>query len=245
MTAARRFFVEGEQEVGGAVEIHGGDAHKITRVLRLRAGDRIEIVDSRACAFAAAIEEAGQVVRARLIDVVADRVPEVNRLVIEVAQAVPKAARMDFVVEKGTELGAAAFLPFYSERSVGRRVGPEKLARWRRIARSASQQSGRRELPEIHEPLEFDALVERFGEYDTVFFAWELAPPEPLHDRLRVLLPQAGRVLIVVGPEGGFAHAEAEAATSRGAHVLWLGSRILRTDTAAVVLLAVIGAFTS
>ena len=245
MTAARRFFVEGEQEVGGAVEIHGGDAHKITRVLRLRAGDRIEIVDSRACAFAAAIEEAGQVVRAQLIDVVADRVPEVNRLIIEVAQAVPKAARMDFVVEKGTELGAAAFLPFYSERSVGRRVGPEKLARWRRIARSASQQSGRRELPEIHEPLEFGALVERFGEYDTVFFAWELAPPEPLHDRLRALLPQAGRVLIVVGPEGGFAHAEAEAATSRGAHVLWLGSRILRTDTAAVVLLAVIGAFTS
>jgi 16S rRNA (uracil1498-N3)-methyltransferase len=245
VTAARRFFVEGEQEVGGAVEIHGGDAHKITRVLRLRAGDRIEIVDSRACAFAAAIVEAGQVVRAQLIDVVADRVPEVNRLIIEVAQAVPKAARMDFVVEKGTELGAAAFLPFYSERSVGRRVGPEKLARWRRIARSASQQSGRRELPEIHEPLEFGALVERFGQYDTVFFAWELAPPEPLHDRLRALLPQAGRVLIVVGPEGGFAHAEAEAATSRGAHVLWLGSRILRTDTAAVVLLAVIGAFTS
>jgi 16S rRNA (uracil1498-N3)-methyltransferase len=245
VTAARRFFVEGEQEVGGAVEIHGGDAHKITRVLRLRAGDRIEIVDSRACAFAAAIEEAGQVVRARLIDVVAHRVPEVKRLIIEVAQAVPKAARMDFVVEKATELGAAAFLPFYSERSVGRRVGPEKLARWRRIARSASQQSGRREVPEIHEPLEFDALVERFGEYDRVFFAWELAPPEPLHDRLRGLLPQAGRVLIVVGPEGGFAHAEAEAATSRGAHVLWLGSRILRTDTAAVVLLAVIGAFTS
>jgi 16S rRNA (uracil1498-N3)-methyltransferase len=245
VSAARRFFVEGTQEVGGAIEIHGGDAHKITRVLRLRAGDRIEIVDSRACAFAAASGEAGQVVRAQLIDVVADRVPEVNRLIIEVAQAVPKAARMDFVVEKGTELGAAAFLPFYSERSVGRRVGPEKLARWRRIARSASQQSGRREVPEIHEPLDFEALVERFGEYDTVFFAWELAAPEPLHDRLRALLPQAGRVLIVVGPEGGFAHAEAEAATSRGAHVLWLGSRILRTDTAAVVLLAVIGAFTS
>lgn len=245
MTAARRFFVEGEQEVGGAVEIHGGDAHKITRVLRLRAGDRIEIVDSRACAFSAAIEEAGRVVRARLLELVAAGAPEVKRFVVEVAQAVPKAARMDFVVEKGTELGAAAFLPFYSERSAGRRVGPEKLARWRRIARSASQQSGRREVPEIYEPLEFDALVERFAEYDTVFFAWELAPPEPLHDRLRALLPQAGRVLIVVGPEGGFAHAEAEAATSRGAHVLWLGSRILRTDTAAVVLLAVIGAFTS
>lgn len=245
MSAARRFFVEGEQEAGGAVEIHGGDAHKITRVLRLNAGDLIEIVDSRACAFSAAIEEAGQVVRARLLDAIADPVPQVKPLIMDVAQAVPKAARMDFVVEKGTELGAAAFIPFYCERSVGRRVGPEKLARWRRIARSASQQSGRREVPGVQEPLEFDALVERLDEYDAVLFAWELAPPEPLLDRLRALLPQAGRVLIVVGPEGGFAHAEAEAATSRGAHVLWLGSRILRTDTAAIVLLAVIGAFTS
>jgi len=245
VTAARRFFVEGEQQLGSAVEIHGGDAHKITRVLRLRPGDHIEIVDSRGCAFAAAIEEAGQIVRARLIDVIAGGAPEATSFTIDVAQAVPKAARMDFVVEKGTELGAAAFLPFYSERSVGRRVGPEKLARWRRIARSASQQSGRRDVPEIHEPVEFHALAGRFAEYDTVLFAWELAPAEPLHDRLRALLPHAGRVLIVVGPEGGFAHAEAEAATSGGAHLLWLGSRILRTDTAAVVLLAVIGAFTS
>ena len=245
MSAARRFFVEGEQEAGSAVEIHGGDAHKITRVLRLHAGDLIEVVDSRARAFAASIEEAGQVVRVRLLDAIADSVSEVKPLIVEVAQAVPKGTRMDFVVEKGTELGAAAFLPFYSERSVGRRVGPEKLARWRRIARTASQQSGRCEVPAVHEPLEFDALVERLDEYDAVFFAWELAPPEPLHDRLRALLPQVGRVLIVVGPEGGFAHGEAEAATSRGARVLWLGSRILRTDTAAIVLLAVIGAFTS
>jgi 16S rRNA (uracil1498-N3)-methyltransferase len=245
VTAARRFFVEGEQEAGSAVEIHGGDAHKITRVLRLHAGDLIEIVDSRARAFPATIEEAGPVVRARLLDAIAGPEPDAATLTVDVAQAVPKAARMDFVVEKGTELGAAAFLPFYSERSVGRRVGPEKLARWRRIARSASQQSGRRDVPAVHEPLEFDALVERLGEYDAVLLAWELAPPEPLHDRLRALLPQAGRVLVVVGPEGGFAHAEAEAATSRGAHLLWLGSRILRTDTAAIVLLAVIGAFAS
>ncbi len=123
--------------------------------------------------------------RARLLEAIADSVPQVKPLVVDVAQAVPKAARMDFVVEKGTELGAAAFLPFYSERSVGRRVGPEKLARWRRIARSASQQSGRREVPAVHEPLEFDGLVERLGEYDAVLFAWELAPPEPLHERLR------------------------------------------------------------
>ena len=244
MIAARRFFVEGNQEVGSEVEIHGGDAHKITRVLRLRAGDQIEVVDSRARAFSAAIEEAGRVVRARLTSVVTDG-SQAAPLTVHVAQAVPKAARMDFVIEKGTELGSAAFLPFYSERSVGRRVGAEKLARWRRVARGAAQQSGRRDVPEILEPVEFDALVERFGGYDAVLFAWELAAQVPLHERLREVLPRAGRVLVVVGPEGGFAHAEAETATSHGAQVLWLGSRILRTDTAAVALLAVIGAFAS
>jgi 16S rRNA (uracil1498-N3)-methyltransferase len=242
--AARRFFVEGEQEIGGAVEIHGGDARKITRVLRLREGDRIEIVDSHARAFTAAIEEAGRVVRARLLDTVTGA-PRERLLETDVAQAVPKGVRMDYVVEKGTELGAAAFLPFYSERSIGRQAGSEKLARWRRIARAASQQSGRHDVPEIREPVQFAALVKRFAEYDAVLFAWELAPRAALHDRLRTVLPKAGRILIVVGPEGGFAHAEAETATQHGAHVLRLGSRILRTDTAAMLLLAVIGAFTS
>jgi len=128
---------------------------------------------------------------------------------------------------------------------VGRHVGAEKLTRWRRIARTAAQQSGRRDVPAIAEPTEFDALIERCGDYDAALLAWELAPPVPLRDRLGAVLPKTGRVLVIVGPEGGFSHAEAETAIRRGAHVLWLGSRILRTDTAALALLAVIGAFTS
>ena len=78
-----------------------------------------------------------------------------------------------------------------------------------------------------------------------MLFAWELATPGPLHARLTEALPASGRVLLVVGPEGGFTHAEAELAESRGAAMLWLGPRVLRTDTAALVLLAVIGAVTS
>ena len=152
---------------------------------------------------------------------------------------------MEFVVEKGTELGASSFLPFYSERSVGQAIGLEKLARWQRLARAAAQQSGRREVPEIRTPLKFDALLERFAEYDAVLFAWELAPPVPLRERLLGALPARGRVLVVVGPEGGFTHDEAERAARRGAALLSLGRRILRTDTAAMALLAVIGALAS
>jgi 16S rRNA (uracil1498-N3)-methyltransferase len=147
--------------------------------------------------------------------------------------------------EKGTELGVETFLPFYCERSVSRDVGAEKAARWQRIARSAAQQCGRESVPAVLDPMPYEALLERFSEYGAVLFAWELATPGPLHARLTEALPASGRVLVVVGPEGGFTHAEAELAERRGAAMLWLGPRVLRTDTAALVLLAVIGAVTS
>ncbi|HVR46781.1 MAG TPA: 16S rRNA (uracil(1498)-N(3))-methyltransferase [Candidatus Binatia bacterium] len=245
MTAARRFFVEGRGEIGGSVEIAGGDAHKIAHVLRLRAGDRLEIIDSTAGAFVAAIDAVEPAVRATLVERVVEGVERALALDVEVAQAVPKGRRMEFVIEKCTELGAAAFLPFYSERSVGRAVGAEKLTRWRRLARAAAQQCGRRNIPSIVAPLDFGTLAQRFEEYAAVLFAWETAQPIALRERLRSALPNAGRLLVVIGPEGGFTHAEAELAERCGATLVWLGARILRTDTAAMVLLAVIGALTS
>jgi len=245
VTAARRFFVEGAKEIGGSVEIGGTDAHKIANVLRLSPGDRIVVIDSTTRSFTAAIAALGRVVRATVEEEVFDDRAPSPAIWIDVAQAVPKGPRMDFVVEKGSELGVEAFLPFYCERSVGRDVGAEKAARWQRIARSAAQQCGRKSVPVILEPMPYEALLERFSEYDAVLFAWELATPAPLHRRLAETLPASGRVLVVVGPEGGFTHAEAELAQCRGAEMLWLGPRVLRTDTAALVLLAVIGAVTS
>ncbi|MGC1380635.1 MAG: 16S rRNA (uracil(1498)-N(3))-methyltransferase [Candidatus Baltobacteraceae bacterium] len=230
--------------MGGVVEIVGGDAHKIAHVLRLREGDSLEIVDAASTLFTATIDAIDGVVRARLLETVGNG-PAPSALSVHVAQAVPKGRRMEFVVEKGTELGAAAFLPFHCERSAGSVVGAERLARWRRIARTAAAQSGRTDVPEVRDPLAFPELLERFGEYDVVLFPWELADRIPLNETLPPVLPAAGRALIVVGPEGGFSHQEAESAVERGAALLWLGPRILRTDTAAMALLAVIGAFAS
>ncbi len=244
MTAARRFFVEGAKEIGDAVEIGGADAHKIEHVLRLNLGDRIVVIDSTARTFSAAIASLGRVVLANVVEEIAQE-RDAPALRVDVAQAVPKGNRMDFVIEKGSELGAETFLPFYSERTVGRAVGPEKIARWQRIARSAALQCGRKSVPNVLEPVPFERLVTRFGDYDAVLFAWELAGPQPLHRRLAEALPSSGRALVIVGPEGGFTHAEAELARDRGAAMLWLGPRVLRTDTAALVLLAVIGAVSS
>ncbi len=242
---ARRFFVEGRKGVGTTVAIAGGDAHKIAHVLRLRRGDGIEVVDSAAQTFAATIDGVGQIVRATLVERRDDSRAGTTALEVDVAQAIPKGSRMEFVVEKCTELGAGAFLPFHCERSVGRDVGTEKLERWRRLARTAAQQCGRTGVPKVCAPIAFPTLLERFSAYAAVLFPWEMADPAPLYERLRGLLPAAGRVLVVVGPEGGFTHDEAEEARSRGAALLSLGARILRTDTAAVALLAVIGAFAS
>lgn len=244
MTAARRFFVEGARAPGECIEITGGDAHKIAHVLRLKEGDEIVVTDSAARTFSASILESGRVVRAALLaEQIVERAGEPLR--IDAAQAVPKGSRMDYAIEKGTELGVDIFLPFYSERSVGRSAGSEKLARWRRLARAAAQQCGRRKIPTVENALPFEALLERFAEYDAVLFAWELAPPAPLAQRIAEVVPARGRALIVVGPEGGFTHAEAESAARHGAALLWLGPRVLRTDTAALVLLAVIGAAAS
>lgn len=245
MNASRRFFVEGKRDVGGVVEIEGSDAHKIAHVLRLTRGDRIELVDSGAAAFEAALEVVGSVVRAQILRSIEALASDRPSPPVDVAQAVPKGSRMDFVIEKGTELGANAFVPFYSERSVARADGTEKIARWRRLARSAAQQSGRRDIPNVAEPADFRELLERFDAYRTVLFAWELAPPVPLCKRLNDLPLADGSILIVVGPEGGFTHDEADAAQERDATLISLGARVLRTDTAAMVLLAVIGALAS
>jgi 16S rRNA (uracil1498-N3)-methyltransferase len=215
----------------------------MAHVLHLRPGDSVEVIDSGANAFAASIEDVGRVVRVRLVATLAAERSDLLRT--DVAQAVPKGQRMDFVVEKTTELGAGAILPFYSERSVARRVGAAKLERWRRIASTAALQCGRRDAPHVLDPLSFDQLLARFSEYDLVLFPWELAPPVPLRESLLAVLRDARRALVVIGPEGGFAHDEADSARGRGAVLLSLGRRILRSDTAAMVLLAVIEALAS
>jgi 16S rRNA (uracil1498-N3)-methyltransferase len=233
-----RFFVSGIHHPNEIVSIEGDDAHHISNVLRLRAGDRIEIIDSGARAFVAELSGNRKKLRVRLLEE-KSRLPARRRRV-DVAQAMPKSSKMDSIVEKSTELGVTAVLPFCSERTIVRSVGEAKLQRWRRIARGAAEQCGRRDVPAVPEPVSFGALIARFCAYDVVLFAWEGAIGEPLRQRLPQLLSHADSVLVVVGPEGGFSHAEADAARRSGAEIVSLGERVLRTETAAPALLAIL-----
>lgn len=216
----------------------GADARKIVSVLRMRGGEEIEIVDSAAQRFAATVVIDGRSVRATLAEKKVSAPIDMPR--VTVAQGVPKGSKMDFVVEKLTELGAARIVPLESERTVVSDVSAHKIERWRRLAKTAAQQCGRNDIPQVSPAQDFASLCASFGEYDVVLFPWELADRAALRDTLPALVERAHTVLVLIGPEGGFSHAEAEAARRAGAHLISLGSRILRTETAALALLSVL-----
>jgi 16S rRNA (uracil1498-N3)-methyltransferase len=237
-----RFFVEGVHAVGDRISFAADDARKLTTVLRKRSGDRVQVVDSGGVAFGATLvvdEPAGRDARVQAtLDERLDRGDVEPALLVTIAQAVPKGQKMDLVVEKATELGAHAIVPVRSARVVGHDTSAGKVERWRRIAKSAAQQSGRVRVPDVADVHDWDALLVTFPRYDRVYVPWELAEPAPLRAVFECDLGGAGSVLVVIGPEGGFSADEVERACGAGATAISLGRRILRTETAALVVLA-------
>jgi 16S rRNA (uracil1498-N3)-methyltransferase len=233
---APRFFVSGVFALGDAVELAAPDARKLVVVLRAKAGDSVEVVDSSGHSYAATLRIDEQRVRAVLQRALAS--PPPLRLQVTLAQGLPKGQKMDFVVEKATELGIARILPFVSSRTAGDGARPGKLERWQRLAKSAAQQCGRPDVPEIAAPVEFQGLVAEARTVDLALAAWELADGGPLRERLPGLLSNVRTVLVAIGPEGGFSDEEARAFEASGAHLVSLGSRILRTETAGLVAFA-------
>jgi 16S rRNA (uracil1498-N3)-methyltransferase len=229
-----RFFIEGQHRRGDVVAFARDDVHRIVDVLRKRDGDRVVVVDSASREFVASLAIDGDRVQGRLDEETPSRAVESPRT-ITLAQAIPKGQKFDFVVEKATELGVARIVPLETSRSIAE-ASAHKLERWRKLARSAAQQSGRTTIPEIVEPIAFGSLLTFVHEFDAALFAWELAT-----NSLRATLAEIAdrrNVLVIVGPEGGFSHAEADAAVAAGTRPVSLGPRILRTETAPLVILA-------
>lgn len=231
-----RFFVEGVHALGERVALAADDARKIVTVLRGRSGERVQVIDSAGSAFAATLDVDGAVVAAVLDEPLA-RGSRESAGRITIAQAIPKGRKMDLIVEKATELGVAAIVPLRSDRVTGDRTGEHKSERWQRIAKSAAQQCGRTVVPTVAAVANWDELLPAFATYDRVYLPWELADVRPLRDTFERDAPLIGSALFVIGPEGGFSAHEAERALAAGALALSLGTRILRTETVALVML--------
>jgi len=225
---------------------------KLTRVLRLSPGETFVGFDGHGreweCALATPDEERGPGSRSRARAVILEEraVESLERLHISVAQAIPKGDKMDFVLQKGTELGVAEFWPFEAQRSVSRLLGddePERATgrteRWRRIVAAAAGQCGRADMPLVHAIGDFATAVD-YGTSNSRCFMLDERPETEL---LREVLQREplefdddvpARVMLLVGPEGGWTEREREWADRYGVESVGLGRLVLRTETAAL-----------
>ncbi|MEW4370646.1 16S rRNA (uracil(1498)-N(3))-methyltransferase [Paenibacillus kandeliae] len=247
----QRYFVPAEQFSEQQVIITGEDARHIIRVMRSQEGDELIACDGNQLDVLAEIMSMDEgIVTARIVE----RLEQLSEAKVQVtiAQSLPKGDKMETVIQKCTELGAASFVPFLSKRTVVQydaRKEEKRLQRWSKIAKEAAEQSHRSRVPQIGHALTWKQLLGSLEVYDLICFCYEKENGHQLRDvvqpfahRLqeRTAQEQTARVLIVVGPEGGFTEQEVEEAEGRGATSTGLGRRILRTETAAMTALACI-----
>ncbi|MBI3975809.1 MAG: 16S rRNA (uracil(1498)-N(3))-methyltransferase [Armatimonadetes bacterium] len=210
-------------------------AHHVADVLRMRPGERIVLFDGLGADYLVELTAVGGgAVEGKIVE---QRTGHRSSLRLILVQAVPKGTKMDAIVRMGAELGIDAFLPVLTRRAVGRPAAG-RVERWRRIATAAAAQSGRSTVPAVEAPRPLEEV------WPLLTDALVLMPWEGERTRLigSVLAAQrrAPAVAILIGPEGGWAPEEVEAARARGAHPVSLGPLTLRTETAGLVAAAMV-----
>lgn len=225
-----------------AIEADGKDFHYLKSVLRLCEGSEIHLFNGQGDSWRAVIEHyAGQRASLRILKKEERAAPPVD---VTLAQSLPKSDKMDFIVQKGTELGVGRIIPFLSSRSVPRPdTGRQenRLRRWRRIAAEASRQCGRSSVPEITDIITFDEMLEHRRETVLGLLFWEGERERSLKSLLRgESARERSSFFIVVGPEGGFSRDETDRALSSGMLTVTLGPYILRTETAPLAILSIL-----
>jgi 16S rRNA (uracil1498-N3)-methyltransferase len=230
----RHFFIDPSATINSLVTIQPSEAHHIKNVLRLRPGDRIKLFDGTGFEFEAVIRK----MSAEKVDVeILNKIRATLRsgAQIIVAQAFLKEKKMDDLVRKLCELGVAKWVPFFSQRSIAK-PDANRLAgrtrRWHRIAAEALKQCRRADLPEIAGPLSFDEVLNLGKTCDLNIVFWE-NDSTPLNSANESNETHPIRkILLMLGPEGGFTQQEIEMAEHSGFLLAGPGPRILRAETA-------------
>ena len=221
-----RFFVEKEQIAGEQIRIIGDDAKHIG-VLRMNLGDAITAVDGGyvySCRIASIKKD--EVIADIADSAVADTEPSVA---VTLFQGIPKADKMELIIQKAIELGINRIVPVITERSIPV-PGENKVERWKKISEAAAKQSGRGIIPEIHTPVSFEKASEMLEQLDERYAAWELETETSASTVFSASLGETAG--IIIGPEGGFSNNEILALKQRGVKTFSLGKRILRSETA-------------
>ncbi|MDY7430656.1 16S rRNA (uracil(1498)-N(3))-methyltransferase [Bacillus sp. V26] len=244
----QRYFIEltkQEMEEAPAISITGEDVHHIVNVMRMNEGD--EIICCSQDGFEAKCE-LQSVSKEKVSCLMIEWTNENRELPIKVyiASGLPKGDKLEWIIQKGTELGAHAFIPLQAARSVVKlddKKAMKKRERWTKIAKEAAEQSYRNEVPQVLDIHSFQQLLEKVQNFDKCVVAYEESSKQGETSSFSAVvssLPKGSSLLIVFGPEGGLTEAEVERLTAKNAVPCGLGPRILRTETAPLYALSAI-----
>lgn len=252
MSKPPRFFITPDQVRDPYISIIGDDVRHIRTVLRKEPGDLLLLLDGQGMEYTVRITA---IEKAEIDTEIIDRKERhVARPRIVLGQGIAKSDKMDWIVQKATELGASSIVPLVTERTIVKVKDEEKrVGRWQKIAREAAMQSDRPDIPSVGPiqlfrdfivslapgPWPHDPGVSDPGPQTLLLMPWEEGT-QPIKEVLRKH-QDIEKVVVLIGPEGGFSRAEAEAAKAKGFHIASLGPNILRTETAAIAVLSMIG----
>ena len=241
----QRYFLKNHQFQAKQVRITDEDAHHIARVMRMEVGERIIVCnEDKECYYLTITAVTPDEVTGEI----GEAIESDTELPIEVtiAQGLPKGDKFEWVIQKATECGASEFIPLNMERSVVKldaKKASKKVERWNKIAKEAAEQSHRQMVPTVTDVYTFKQLLDRAAQYDVCLFAYEETAKQGQLAQLKQSLSEIqtnGKMLVVVGPEGGISEKEETLLLQSGFKPCALGPRILRTETAPIYILSAI-----
>ena len=238
-----RFFVKTEQIREKDIIIVEEDVKHIKNVLRKQIGDILEICN----------QQTGTTYKCEIIDLQDDKIltniidendNEENKIQVDIYQGLPKADKMELIIQKSIELGVNAIIPVEMKRCIVKldsKAESKKIERWQKIAESAAKQSGRNFVPEIRNIINIEEIANLTNTYDSIIICYENEKENYIkNELLKLKNKQNAKIAVVIGPEGGLEEKEVEYLKQNGASVVTLGNRILRTETVALNLLSII-----
>jgi 16S rRNA (uracil1498-N3)-methyltransferase len=240
----QRYFAY-EMNSNEQLVISGDDYHHIVRVMRMEVEDKLICVDISGKSCICTIAE---ITDKNIICNIVEYKDGSSELPIRVsiASGLPKGDKLEWIIQKGTELGADQFVPFTAARSIVKwdeKKADKKVERWQKIAKEAAEQSHRNKVPNVHYPISLNALIEASKNYDCKLIAYEeearIGEASVLAKSLKNL-EEGNTLLVVFGPEGGLELKEIEKLQEHGFQTCGLGPRILRTETAPLALLSAV-----
>lgn len=231
-----RFYCPPPLPLSGSFDLPPDAAHHAARVLRLREGDAVQIFDGNGNECRGVIAElSGR--RVVVGNIAATNTNRESPLQVVLAQALSSSEKMDWVIQKATELGVAEFQPLDTGRSVARLTAEraaKRIEHWQQVAIAACEQCGRNLLPKLHAPLDIMVWLQQMQKMADAKFILLPQGAVSMHAQAK---PQ-GKVVLLIGAEGGFTRAESDAALHCGFIPIRMGARVLRTETAAIAGLA-------